>query len=155
MTRFRLARRRAGRDGDPRPGQAVRRRVPRWLDRVVSAGYEVVIPEVVDYEVRRELVRLGASAGLKRLDGLQSRFAYLPITTAAMVRAADCGPSCAGLGCRRPGRATWTPTRSSRSGGHAGLPDEAVIIATANLRHLGRFPGLDAREGARSVDVSG
>ena len=60
-----------------------------WLDGLDASGHEVIIPEVADYEVRRELARLDARAGLRRLDGLHARFAYLPITTAAMRRAAE------------------------------------------------------------------
>ena len=118
-----------------------------WLARVVSAGHEVVIPEVADYEVRRELVRLGASAGLKRLDALQSRFAYLPITTAAMIRAAELWAVVRGLGMPTAGPGDLDADAIlAGQAATLGLLGDAVIVATGNLRHFGRFPGIDARE---------
>ena len=42
----------------------------RWLDSIELAGVVVVVPEIADYEVRRELIRSGARAGLARLDNL-------------------------------------------------------------------------------------
>jgi len=34
-----------------------------WLERLVARGARVVVPEIADYEVRRELLRVGKSAG--------------------------------------------------------------------------------------------
>ena len=51
-------------------------------------GVEVFIPEIADYEVRRELLRAGKTAGVMRLGELQKVFTYLPITTSVMRRAA-------------------------------------------------------------------
>ena len=31
-----------------------------WLAKLVSKGVEVIIPEIADYEVRRELLRAGS-----------------------------------------------------------------------------------------------
>jgi predicted nucleic acid-binding protein len=71
-------------------------RVPiqTWLVQEVTAGANVYISEVADYEVRRELSRL-IRAGqlpasrLNRLDQLASVFTYLPVSTATWRRAAD------------------------------------------------------------------
>ena len=49
----------------------------------------IVVPEIADFEVRRELVRLGATASLRRLDDLCSSYDYEPITTGIMRRAAE------------------------------------------------------------------
>jgi hypothetical protein len=54
-----------------------------WLGMLESTGALVLIPEIVDYEVRRELVRVGATAGLRRLDAL------LPLGRPALLQAAD------------------------------------------------------------------
>lgn len=56
----------------------------RWLQKFVTGGSRVVLPEIADYEVRRELVRGRRVQGLQRLDALVDLIEYLPLTTAAM-----------------------------------------------------------------------
>ena len=46
------------------------------------------MPEIADYEVRRELLRANKVSGLTRLDALARLLEYLPISTAAMRQAA-------------------------------------------------------------------
>jgi hypothetical protein len=48
-----------------------------------------MIPEIADYEVRRELLRARREVGIRRLDQLKEALTYLPITTAVMLRAAQ------------------------------------------------------------------
>ncbi len=60
-----------------------------WLERLASKGVEFVIPEIADYEVRRELLRAGKERGIGRLDALKRMLAYAPITTPVMLRAAE------------------------------------------------------------------
>ena len=52
-----------------------------WVDRILSGGDEIVLPEIADYEVRRELLRAGKISGLRLLDSLKLKFIYMPITT--------------------------------------------------------------------------
>ncbi|WP_245587463.1 hypothetical protein [Cylindrospermum stagnale] len=60
----------------------------QWLQILVSSGSRVIIPEIADYEVRRELLRANKLKGIARLDELTNLLEYLPITTAAMRQAA-------------------------------------------------------------------
>src|SRR5437764_8127809 len=60
-----------------------------WLASLAHSGAEIVIPEIVDYEVRRELLRGGKTKGIGRLDALKSMLGYAPITTAVMLKAAE------------------------------------------------------------------
>ncbi len=55
-----------------------------WIDGLLARGVDVIIPEIADYEVRRELTRIGASGSLHRLDALvmTGGLKYAPITTA-------------------------------------------------------------------------
>jgi hypothetical protein len=61
-----------------------------WLLSLLENGVEVVLPEIADYEVRRELLRAERATGLRRLDTLKavSGVSYVPLTTATMNRAA-------------------------------------------------------------------
>jgi hypothetical protein len=42
----------------------------QWIRGLISRGVGVVVPEISDYEVRRELTRIRAGASLRRLDEL-------------------------------------------------------------------------------------
>lgn len=39
-----------------------------WVARHIDAGDRLIVPEIIDYEVRRELLRLGKANALRRLD---------------------------------------------------------------------------------------
>lgn len=60
-----------------------------WSERLVAQGYRLIVPEITDYEVRRELLRANKLAGIRRLDQLKNRLEYLPLTTATMLKAAE------------------------------------------------------------------
>lgn len=108
-----------------------------------------MIPAIADYEVRRELLRLRATVQLRNLDGLRGRFDYLPVNE----RAWDVAASFWAL-LRNAGIATSGPQDLDADAilaGQAvtlGQPGDVVMIATTNVRHLARFPGIDARHGA-------
>src|SRR5207245_1990396 len=58
----------------------------RWAGDHIRAGNRIMVPAVADYEVRRELTRLGKTAGIASLDvwnGMPSD-RYVPLTDAAL-----------------------------------------------------------------------
>ncbi len=104
-----------------------------------------MLPEIADYEVRRELLRAGKVAGIRRLDQLKTTITYRPITTEVMLKAAEFWAE-----ARRRGRPTADPKALD---GDVILAAQAVlvadegnevIIATTNVGHLSQF--VDARE---------
>jgi hypothetical protein len=119
------------------------------IDHLVWSRVLVIAPEIVDFEVRRELLRTGATAGIRRLDGLISKkvVIYAPITTAAMRLAAAYWAQA---------RQAGLPTASDLSldadcivAGQAAAVcghGDVMTIATRNPSHLARFPGIDARQ---------
>jgi predicted nucleic acid-binding protein len=62
--------------------------ITEWFDRVIAAGYRVVIPEVVDYEVRRGLLRIPARKQLAQLDALGEALYFSPLSRSVMQDAA-------------------------------------------------------------------
>jgi predicted nucleic acid-binding protein len=96
------------------------------------------VPEIADYEVRRELLRANRVRGLARLDALTRLLEYLPLTTAAMRQAAVFWAQ-----ARQRGR----PTADDKAlDGDVILAAQAltlgaadVVIATTNVGHLSRF----------------
>ena len=117
-----------------------------WLGLLDAAGARVVVPEIADYEVRRELLRSGASAGIGRLDQLISVLEFDPISTPAMRRAAEFWAL-----IRRAGfptahaQALDADCILAAQATLLGSQGDTVTIASANIRHLTRFPGVDAQ----------
>src|SRR5262245_26480208 len=75
----------AGRRGLPLPD-----RCRQWFRTLIARGVIVVVPEIADYEIRRELTRIGASGSLPRLDELVTTggLSFVPVTTAEWRQAA-------------------------------------------------------------------
>jgi predicted nucleic acid-binding protein len=125
-------------------GKPANVRCLRWAQSLLAAGHRVIVPEIADFEVRRELLRVGATAGLARLDLLKGPFYYAPLTTDVMLLAAELWAD-----ARRQGRPTASPDALdgdvilAAQARMAGGPGDTVIVATGNVGHLGRF--VDAR----------
>ena len=62
--------------------------VVAWLNNLLVSGIRLIIPEIADYEVRRELLRAGKQDSVNRLDVLKNTLEYLPLTTDMMLQAA-------------------------------------------------------------------
>ncbi|MBD2176239.1 PIN domain-containing protein [Pseudanabaena sp. FACHB-1998] len=116
----------------------------KWLSTLEPRGYKVAIPEIADYELRRELIRANKLKGLQRLDRLKNEIIYLPITTSVMIYAAKLWAE-----VRQSGQATADPKSLD---GDVILAAQAllqvqqgyeVIVATTNVKHISRF--VDAR----------
>jgi predicted nucleic acid-binding protein len=126
-------------------GKPVNARCLAWARSLVAAGHRVIVPEIADYEVRRELLRAGKVPGLARLDLLKVAFYYAPLTTDVMARAAELWAD-----VRRRGMPTAHPQALdgdailAAQALMAAGPGDTVIVATDNVGHLGRF--VDARE---------
>jgi hypothetical protein len=110
----------------------------KWLQRLVIGGARVLLPEIADYEVRRELLRANKIKGIQKLDDLTRLLVYLPITTAAMRQAAMFWAQARQLG--RPTAADKAIDGDMILAAQATtLGAREVVIATTNVGHLGRF----------------
>ena len=70
----------------PSPPQSRDRRL---VERLLKRSDVVYIPEIGDYELRRELIRARLQESVHRLDRLKSVLNYLPINTEVMLKAAE------------------------------------------------------------------
>lgn len=113
-----------------------------WLRNGLNGGFTYHVPEIADYEVRRELLRAGKSLGITRLDAFIAAepARYLPITTGVMRQAAEFWAD-----ARRRGQPTAPDPALDADAilaAQAAVLDAvtgSVIIATTNVAHLGRF----------------
>jgi predicted nucleic acid-binding protein len=104
----------------------------------------VCVPEIADYELRRELLRMERAESVRRLNELKRRLRYLPITTNAMLKAAELWAAA---------RTAGKPTADHKAldadailaAQSIGLSEagDRVVVATTNVGHLSRF--VDAR----------
>lgn len=110
----------------------------RWLVSALGHGAAVLVPEIADYEVRRELIRAYRTAGLTRLDAFIEQVEFLPIETAAMRRAAAFWAE-----ARQEGRPTAPDPALDAdvilAAQAATLDRTDVIVATTNPKHLSRY----------------
>ena len=111
-----------------------------WLSMLAYKGVEIVIPEIADYEVRRELLRAGKERGLARLDALKGMLRYMPITTLVMVKAAEFWAAARKAGRQSTDDASLDADMilAAQASALVRAVDETVI-ATTNVRHLALF----------------
>jgi hypothetical protein len=129
-----------------RPGIASADHCRLWIDALTARGVEVVVPEISDYEVRRELTRISASGSLLRLDDLVAHggLSFQPVSTAAWREAALFWAD-----ARQRGIPTASPDALDADvilaacAATIGRAGDQVIVATQNVGHLARY--CDAR----------
>jgi len=117
----------------------VNRECFEWMEGLLVNGFQVRVPEIADYEVRRELLRANKTLGLARLDLVKNTIGYLPLTTSIMLRAAELWAQARNVGM---------PTADRKA-----LDCDVIVaaqalevnglVATDNVGHLSRF--VDAR----------
>jgi hypothetical protein len=114
----------------------------KWLQKLVDQGHRVIVPEIADYEVRRELLRASKIQGITRLGELINLLEYLPLNTATMRQAAVFWAL-----ARQQGQ----PTAGDKTidadmilvAQVVTLDTPNVVIATTNIGHLSRFVAAD------------
>jgi len=117
----------------------------RWLIDCLSSGDAVLVPAIVYYEIRRELLRARKASGLARLDAFVQidPNRYLPLSDEALRLAAELWAQ-----ARQQGRPTSSAldldidvilaAQALTLGAGA-----EIIVVTTNPRHLRQF--VDAR----------
>jgi predicted nucleic acid-binding protein len=112
----------------------------QWLRSLLFNGSSVLVPEIADYEVRRELLRANKIQGIQRLNRVKTELGYIPLTTDIMLQAAQ----------------LWAIARNQ---GQPTADDKALdadvilaatalvltsegnpaVVATTNVKHIARF----------------
>jgi predicted nucleic acid-binding protein len=117
-------------------------RCRKWLKGHFALGTQVIVPEIIVYELRRELLRIGRKAAAHAMHAFvhDKPGRFLPITTAAMDRAAELWAA-----ARRRGKPTADPHALdvdvilAAQVLTAGLQPGSYVVATTNVSHLAQF----------------
>jgi predicted nucleic acid-binding protein len=125
---------------NPKQTNAIVRDCQIWFRRSLARQSIFVLPEIADYEIRRELLRGKKINGLKKLDELKSAIYYYPIDSEIMLTAAQLWAE---------SRQRGMPTADARElDGDVILAAQAiqlqakgykVTIVTTNVGHLAQF----------------
>ncbi len=120
-----------GRIAHPKPNPEI----IAWLSQLLGANVTVMIPEIADYEVRRNLLLSGLAKSVVRLDQLKQVLTYRPLNTANMLKAAELWAD-----ARKRGK----PTADLKElDGDVILAAQALqvdaMVATENVGHLSLF----------------
>ena len=108
-----------------------------WLAALLAAGRRVILPEIADYEIRRELIRANLKSAVQLLDLLVFQVEYLPLTTAAMRLAAEFWAQARNAGTPTAvGAALDGDVILAAQAATLGVP---VEVATGNAAHLSPF----------------
>ncbi len=118
--------------------------ITAWTTDCLAAGHKIYIPEVIDYELQRELLRAGKTNSIKKLDRLKAILRFLPISSPAMLLAADLWAR-----ARQSGLPTGDPKKLdidvilAAQGLTLGGAASNLVVATSNVGHLSRFVPAD------------
>lgn len=115
--------------------------IAEWFKLIAGSGCEIIVAEVADYEVRRNLLLEQLERSVGRLDELKQELTYLPLTTAQMMKAAELWAD-----SRKKGQPTCDPKELDCDvilAAQALSVSVKAIVATDNIGHLVRF--VDAR----------
>jgi predicted nucleic acid-binding protein len=113
--------------------------VKRWLQYLEKTTTVLRVPEIADYELRRELLRQGKQESIDRLNQVSQRF-FIPLTPETMRKAADLW-----AWVRNQGQATAS---NDSLDGDVILAAQAIFqlenydeveVITTNLKHISRF----------------
>ena len=115
--------------------------ITEWLARMLKSGNRVLVPAIIYYELKRELLRANKPFSIGRLDVFsRTSNRYIPLTDDALHLSADLWAK-----ARQEGR----PTADSKEldidvilAAQAlsfGAPASDVVVATMNARHLAQF----------------
>jgi predicted nucleic acid-binding protein len=125
-----------------RPGIVPADECRAWLKQRLLDGVRIIVPEIIHYELRRELLRLGHAVSEAALSqfGRAVPDRYLPITTSAMDLAAELWAR-----ARKQGKPTANPHALdidvilSAQMLAGGFDPSEFIVATSNVSHISLF----------------
>jgi predicted nucleic acid-binding protein len=126
----------------PQYGSAEVVEVTDWISNSILAGSRVIVPAIVYYELKRELLRARKTVGLSRLDAFVNAAPdrYLPLSDEALRLAADLWAK-----SRQLGRLTAAPQSldidviiAAQAISAAKVSSE-FVVATTNPKHLSQF----------------
>ena len=120
------------------------RDIKNWIKWQLAENVIVALPEIADYELRRELLLYGRKASISTLDTFGNIFEFLPFTRETTLKAAALWADVRqrGLPTADPAALNGDVLLAAQALGAPDflkVPDAEVIVVTDNINHLSRF----------------
>lgn len=118
--------------------------IGQWAIDCDAAGHTIIVSEIIDYEVRRELLRARKSLSVSKLDAMKFQYTFFPLDSTAILKAAELWAQ-----SRLRGQPTAHPDNIdvdvilAAQIMTSGLPLSDCIVATSNPAHLSQFVPAD------------
>jgi hypothetical protein len=112
----------------------------QWMQSQLVKGARVLVPGISDYELRREMLLVGNSKGIIKLNALRKAIGFAPITIAVMDQAAAFWAKARKMG--KPTASDPALDGDMILSAHASLITDQghqVVVATTNVKHLDLF----------------
>jgi predicted nucleic acid-binding protein len=110
----------------------------KWLQQRLDEGSRIIVPAIVCYEVRRELIRAGKTASLRRLDAFCDFHEYIELRDRDLRHAAELWAD-----VRQRGKPTSIDSALDGdvilAAQAIGLDEPDIIVATTNVKHISLF----------------
>jgi hypothetical protein len=105
------------------------------------AGHTDCLPEICDYEARRDAIRRNAIGAITQLDNMAATLLYLPLSTPVMHSAASLWAEARNRGLPTADNKTLDADviLAAQVQLLAEATGDRVIVATDNIRHLAQF----------------
>jgi predicted nucleic acid-binding protein len=116
--------------------------ITHWLSQCLLSRHRIIVPAIIYYELKRELLRAGKSVSVARLEAFATATPgrYLPLSDEALQLAADLWAK-----ARRQGRPTADVKDldidvilAAQALSFGPAPSD-VVVATSNPKHLSQF----------------
>jgi predicted nucleic acid-binding protein len=125
-----------------------------WLGGQLASGVRVLVPEIVDYEVRRELLRAGKASSVGRLDSfvaaVPDRLIALNSPTMRLAARLWAEIRNRGLPTADPKELDGDVILAAQTLQLA-IPPAEFVVATTNVGHLARLVPADLWQNIRAV----
>jgi predicted nucleic acid-binding protein len=124
----------------------------KWLQSMIINTCPILVPEITDYEIRRELLRANKLNGLLRLDSFieSNAVTYLPIDTAVMRQAALLWAEARQQGRPASDNKALDADMILAAQAIVQCPDN-VVIATTNVKHFPPIVRADTWQNAKHL----
>jgi predicted nucleic acid-binding protein len=111
-----------------------------WLDGLLDRRVRVLVPEIIDYELRRELIRLDKPKSIAMLDNLAADIGYLRLDSETFLLAASMWAEVRnrGMGTAAPQRLDIDCILAAQARQISTIHDE-VRLATIDVDDLSRY----------------